>query len=55
MRLFWLLLLRGNVEDLFILLRRYRLELREFSLRDWRLVVYDILDINYRIIGFKFR
>lgn len=52
-RLSWLPLPRGNVEDPLILPRRYRLELRELPSHDWRPVAHDIPDTSYRVTGLK--
>nr|XP_022325334.1 titin-like isoform X5 [Crassostrea virginica] len=52
-RLSWLPLPRGNVEDPIILPRRYRLELRELPSHDWRPVAHDIPDTSYRVTGLK--
>lgn len=52
-RLSWLPLPRGNMEDPLILPRRYRLELRELPSHDWRPVAHDIPDTSYRVTGLK--
>ncbi|XP_062595919.1 titin-like isoform X3 [Saccostrea cucullata] len=52
-RLSWLPLPKGNVEDPIILPRRYRLELRELPSHDWRPVAHDIADTSYRVTGLK--